>query len=149
MSRPPNSPIGGRFLATYQSFSREGAMLVTQGAVSYHQADPQPVFETWMDQHLPALLAGDHGALIRKRGVWIITRTYTATRRAVAVLQSRSATVSFAVDAALPQQIARVGPSAGWWSENVREPGWETHNGVSCGLKYLVQRTASHRVYQC
>ncbi|KAL1856406.1 hypothetical protein Daus18300_010778 [Diaporthe australafricana] len=126
---PPNSPIGGRFLATYQSFSREGAMLVTQGPVSFHQADPQPVFETWMDQHLPALLAGDHGALIRKRGIWIVTRTYTATRCAVAVLQSRSATVSFAVDAALPQQIARVGPSAGWWSETVREPGWETHNG--------------------
>ena len=108
-------------------------MLLTDGTVSFQQADPVGVFEEWMEQHLPIILAGKHGSLVRKRGIWIVTRTYTAKCRAVAVMQTRNESLTFAVDVEVPH-IARVGPSTEWWKETVHKPGWESHSGVSLDL---------------
>ncbi|KAK3374776.1 hypothetical protein B0H63DRAFT_452613 [Podospora didyma] len=124
----PTVPLSARFLAKLRKGNRVGAVLVTDGTVSYHQADPVGSFEEWMETNLKSILAGKHGSLVRKRGVWIVTRTYTAKRRAVAVMQTRDQSLTFNVDVEVPH-IARVGPSAEWWRETVHKPGWESYSG--------------------
>ncbi|KAH8653730.1 hypothetical protein BX600DRAFT_471553 [Xylariales sp. PMI_506] len=124
----PGIPVRGGFTAKMQNKSQSGAVLVTDGSISWHQAGPPGAFEEWMDANLPAILGGGHGSLVRKRGVWIVTQTYTATRRAVAVMQERGSSVLFDVDVEVPN-VARVGPRAEWWSETVHKPGWECHSG--------------------
>ena len=74
-----------------------------------------------------------HGRTIKKRGVWIVTKTYTAKRRAIAVLQPRGSSVKLGVDVRIPN-IAKVGPSMKWWSADVAKPGWlvSVNGSVTC-----------------
>lgn len=130
-AKPPPAagvPIGFSFLAKVRNERRTGAILVTDGNITCHQADPTPVFEEWMEKNLTKILNGDHGRLVRKRGVWIVTRTYTAEKRALAVMQTTNDSREFGADVTV-LDIARVGASTAWLRETVNKPGWESHPG--------------------
>lgn len=60
----------------------------------------------------------------------MVTKTYTAKRRAVAVLQTKGRSVSLGVDVNI-SNIDKVGPSVDWWESVVDKPGWKVNVNVS------------------
>jgi hypothetical protein len=50
---------------------------------------------------------------IRKQGIWIVTKTYTAKRAAISVLRSKNSEACFSITAAT--HGAEASPSMKWW----------------------------------
>jgi hypothetical protein len=112
----PTVPVGGTIEAAFKSSKSKGAVLITDPPVRYHQGGNEKLFIRWMSANAKTLLAHpQHGEMVREFGAWIITKTYTTTRRAVAVLSSSEVVVnvSFGVTAA---NVGSLAPSAGWWN---------------------------------
>jgi hypothetical protein len=139
----PTAPVGGKVQVSYKTRSRRAAILATDGLVTYNEAQPIPLLEKWAKEkvnpnslgkeketNMDAVMATPHGSYIKKRGFWIVTKTYTSRRKAVAVLQAKAKSITFGVDVEIPK-IAQVGPSAKWWEATVAKPGWQANSNVS------------------
>jgi hypothetical protein len=70
-----------------------------------------------------------HGEMVKEFGAWIVTKTYTTSRRGIAVLASSESVV----DVTLGGTSAGLGeltPSAGWWAR-ASASAWSIHTEVS------------------
>ncbi|KAK4211089.1 hypothetical protein QBC37DRAFT_402768 [Rhypophila decipiens] len=91
---------------------------------SYHDAQPIDVLEDWVKANLGSIMKTPHARTVKKKGLWIVTKTFTSKKRAVAVMQSSGQSVALGVDASIPN-IVKVGPSMKWWETMVDKPGWK------------------------
>ncbi|KAH8896412.1 hypothetical protein GQ53DRAFT_803831 [Thozetella sp. PMI_491] len=106
----------------YENTADEGAVLLTEGLIQHHVADPDYRYLDWMEQNVAALAKIPP---VRKRGFWIITKTYTAEKRALAVSSSKGSKFTWRVDATVFES-GGAGPTAEWWSGH-KDDCWITH----------------------
>jgi hypothetical protein len=122
--------VGGTIDAKFRSSKGQGAVLVTDPPVRYHQAGNEKIFIRWMSDNAIKLLTHlIHGEMVKEFGAWIVTKTYTTSRRGIAVLTSSESVV----DVTLGVTSAGLGeltPSAGWWSR-ASASAWSIHTEVS------------------
>jgi hypothetical protein len=81
----------------------------------------------WLVQNGRAVMANNPDA--KEKGLWIITKTYSVKRRALALLLSKESEVTLSIDARA-DSVGRVEASAGWWQSHVGG-AWNTHTDVS------------------
>ncbi|KAM7221336.1 hypothetical protein V8F06_003304 [Rhypophila decipiens] len=99
-------------------FDQDGKVTTT------HDAQPIDVLEDWVKANLGSIMKTPHARTVKKKGLWIVTKTFTSKKRAVAVMQSSGQSVALGVDASIPN-LAKVGPSMKWWETMVDKPGWK------------------------
>ncbi|PMD37970.1 hypothetical protein L207DRAFT_462431 [Hyaloscypha variabilis F] len=127
MSDPTNQ-IGGIIEASFQSSRGRGAILITDPPVRYHQAFNEKIFINWMSDNATSLLAhAKHGEMVREFGAWIVTKTYTTTKRAVAVLTSKEAKVH--VNFSVNMVEASLAPEVHWWNRT-SDSAWSIHTDL-------------------
>jgi hypothetical protein len=114
-----------------------GVVLVSDGDVTHRKAFPPKPYRAWMEENLEKIvkfpLADEQ--IIRKKGIWIITKTHTAKKRAFAVLESRGSQVAFGIDVEVAN-IATISPSAGWWKSTESSSGWTKDINASTPLTH-------------
>jgi len=109
-------------------------VLVTDPSVRYHQTGNEKIFVRWMSDNATKLLTHPlHGEMVKEFGGWIVTKTYTTSRRGIAVLTSSESVV----DVTLGVTSAGLGeltPNAGWWSR-ASASAWSIHTEVSIRIQ--------------
>ncbi|EXJ65041.1 hypothetical protein A1O7_01380 [Cladophialophora yegresii CBS 114405] len=135
----PTAPVGGTLKAEYTLKSSSGAILVAEGSVTHNELTPTACdsAKAWFVNSAERILKNkDKGifnyiwrSMFEKRGIeeekgiWVVTKTYTASRRAVALLQTRESSVSFGLDLGLHGAGIQA-PEAAWWTSN-KEQVWK------------------------
>lgn len=70
------------------------------------------------------------GELASQRGVWIVTKTYSANSRCLTVLSTKGTAVTVGIDVTALKNSAEVRASSGFWREHSGEL-WNTEHDVS------------------
>ena len=115
---------------SYETRSDEGAILVTEGEVLHYQATPVDRLCEWFVQNGKLLLEKFPRA--NKKGFWIVSKTYTVPKRALALMLSQGSTVSLGVNAQL-ETVGRIEATTAWMNSD-KGDAWNTHEDVSFGL---------------
>jgi hypothetical protein len=105
------------------------AILVAEGVVEHHQATPETEFRRWGSANAQALidLSCDQD-VIKKKGFWIVTKTYTAKKCSISLLSGKDSKISYSVDA--KSHGVEVGPTMEWWSSQ-KDEDWRDLSDVS------------------
>ncbi len=117
------------FKVGYDHKEDTGGILVTKGEVMHHQIDPlsSTKAKNWFITNAEMIL--QRYETTKKKGIFVVTKTYTAKERAVALLMSKEISVSFGVDVDLAS-IGKIAPEVGWWRSQ-KEEVWKLHQNVS------------------
>ena len=107
---------------------------MTKGKITENKAKPEHKIVEWMTKERAEEIMKMFPQT-RKSGIWIATKTYTTTSRALAVLQSRESTATFDVNMDL-WSAAKVTPSMQWWNGN-KDSIWVVHENVSFSLLFM------------
>jgi hypothetical protein len=127
--RPPGTPVAVGAKVKYQLQESTGALLVADGNVTHNQLTPDACdnARAWFIKNAEDILI--HRKITKEKGIWVITKTYTAKRRAVALLHARESSVEFAVNVKLTN-AGKLAPEASWWSSQ-KEQAWKIASPVS------------------
>ena len=123
----PLLPAGGRVATRYKASIGEGAILVTDGLVTKAQALPITAMCKWMNDNAERVVATVPDA--KGQDLWLITKTYSAEKRALAMLRTREDSVQLMVDANAAS-VGRVGATAEWWRGS-KDNAWNVFEHVS------------------
>ncbi|KAF5607571.1 hypothetical protein FPANT_824 [Fusarium pseudoanthophilum] len=142
----PGAP-GGGVAMKYTTHKGQGAVMVPGSKVTAHRAEPAPSFRNWMSKNMQLIASRpmyDEEA-VQEKGLWLITGTFTATHRAISVLESAGSEAYIGVDVTIPG-AATLGPAVGFWNHREQSSGWIVHtdekNGVvlyASGIYYKPQ----------
>jgi hypothetical protein len=124
--RTPALPAGGGATIGFRREGQHGAIMVTKGNVVHHQATPAHLLYNWLVKNGRAVLNNTPNL---KRGIWLVTKTYTADSRAVALLTGDERTVTLNVNA---QALGHgdIQATTEWWSSQKSE-AWNVQDMVS------------------
>ncbi|KAI1492281.1 hypothetical protein F5X96DRAFT_627545 [Biscogniauxia mediterranea] len=109
-------PVEASLKLSVQCKSDEGAIMVTQNPVLKHQIDDEETVVEWVKSNKTMLIKG-YKSIIDKHGIWVITKTYTSHRCAVAVMSSKSSSVELGISADIPG-IFTLTPTSEWLSSS-------------------------------
>jgi hypothetical protein len=113
----------------FTSTENPSAILVAEGDVEHHQAIPETEFRRWGSANAQALidLSREQG-VIKRRGFWIVTETYTAKKCSISIITGQDSKTSYIVDA--KSHGVEVGPTMEWWSSR-NDEHWRELSHVS------------------
>ena len=117
--------VGGT--AAYKTSSGRGAILVTDGNIVHSQATPAYKMCEWLKKNGKKIVEKNPDA--KDKGVWLVTKTYSAKRRRLALLMSKSEEVTIGIDARA-DEVGRVEATTNWWKSQVGGT-WISHDAVS------------------
>lgn len=110
------SGVGGQLSAKYKSSSDQAAVLLTQGPITRCHTDvDDQVFLDWMKDNAAKIV--EMNKEVRDWGLWIVTKTCSAPRRAFSVLESKGTELSWSISAELTE-VANLAPSASCMSSS-------------------------------
>ena len=120
-------PAGGRVTTSYQASTGEGAILVTDGPVTEAQALPISAMCKWLNDNAQRIVAARPDA--NGHDLWLVTKTYSAEKRALAILRTRDDSVQLMVDAD-GAGVGKAGATAEWWRGS-KDNAWNVFEDVS------------------
>ena len=91
--------VAGGQLEFTSSISRS-AILIAEGVVEHNHASPATKLREWGSAQAQALvdLCGDRDT-IKKKGFWIVTKTFSARKCSISLLSSKESKSSYSIDA--------------------------------------------------
>ncbi|KAL6802263.1 hypothetical protein J3E68DRAFT_395675 [Trichoderma sp. SZMC 28012] len=99
-----NSQAGGTAAAlrtsmsmSYENTSDQGAILCTESPVTRHQIGDELSAVQWMAENTAEMMRR-HKHIIKRHGVWIVTKTYSTRRCAITIMTSKSSTINISLD---------------------------------------------------
>lgn len=113
----------------YSAISDKGAVLITDGPVKYCQATPNGPLCDWAVENGREILRRTRKP---KRGVWIVTKTYSSNHSCLTVLSRNGAGVTVGIDVSALRNYADVRASSAFWKTHSGEL-WNTDHDVSGG----------------
>jgi hypothetical protein len=118
--------VGGALSYGYKALSDKAALLVTDGPITYRQADDNGPLCNWVTENGKEILRRTRKP---KRGVWIVTKTWSANHRRLTVLSNKGTAVTVGIDVQA-HNAGQARASASWWREHSDEL-WNTDHDVS------------------
>lgn len=106
------APMEASVTVLFENEGKHGAVLTTESPVTRHTIGNEKSAVQWMVDNKSEMLR-QHGDVFKRHGIWIVTKTYSTRRSAVAVMTSKSSTVEIGlgVDA---QGILTLTPKSTW-----------------------------------
>ncbi|KAL7799321.1 hypothetical protein V8C43DRAFT_313363 [Trichoderma afarasin] len=96
---------------SFESKSDQGAVLFTANPVLRHQVGDELSALQWMAENTPEMKRR-HKNIIKKHGLWIVTKIYSTRRCAIAVMNSESSSVE--IDLENAQGLLTLSPNSTW-----------------------------------
>ncbi|KAM5343683.1 hypothetical protein ACJ41O_012220 [Fusarium nematophilum] len=118
------APVEASLKLSFKCESDEGAILATESPVLRHQIEDEYAAVKWVEDNTAEILK-KHKAIIERHGIWIVTKTYTSRRCAVAVMSSKSSSIEIGISAKVPG-VLTLAPSSEWSSSN-SDSSFEVH----------------------
>lgn len=107
----------------YTCVASRGAVLVARPPVSCARLDTESGLIHWVNDNIEALTYKGHWPSIKKRGLWVIRKTYHAPECAKSVFRAKDENVTLHVGAKI-SSTADVTASAAWWKASHVDSGW-------------------------
>ncbi|KAL7924175.1 hypothetical protein ACQKWADRAFT_325363 [Trichoderma austrokoningii] len=116
-ARANNTPSSFNTSVTvsYHSNSDQGAVLLTESPILRHQVGDESSAMQWMADNITEMIRR-HKDIIRKHGVWIVTKIYSTRRCAIAIMTSESSSVEINLDNT--QGLLTLAPNSTWSSSS-------------------------------
>ncbi|OAQ59323.1 hypothetical protein VFPPC_10386 [Pochonia chlamydosporia 170] len=89
-----------------------GAVLVTESPVWRHRIESDTSALQWMLDNTSQMLSR-HRDIIKKHGIWIVTKTYSTRRCAIAVITSKASAVEIGLGVNV-QGVLELTPKSEW-----------------------------------
>ncbi|GJC86508.1 hypothetical protein ColLi_09346 [Colletotrichum liriopes] len=106
------APVEASVNIAFETGNEEGAILVAENPVQRNCSGDQATALRWMAANTTDMCRR-YRSIVKQHGVWIVTKTYSARRCAVAVISSNSSAVELGLGATAPG-IASLTPSSSW-----------------------------------
>ena len=106
------APVEASTTLAFENKCDNGAVLVTESPVLAHRIDDETAALQWMAENTSEMLYR-HEPIIQRHGVWIVTKTYTTRRCAVAMMTSKSSAVEVGLGASV-QGLLTLTPTSSW-----------------------------------
>lgn len=104
---------------------------MTDGKITESKSKPEHKILEWMTKERAEIIMKLH-PVTREKGIWIATKIYTVTTRALAVLQSKESEATFGMNLDL-WNVGTVAPSVSWWNGH-KDSMWVVHRNVGVTL---------------
>lgn len=98
---------------SHESNSDQGAVLFTEHPILRHQVGDEPSALRWMTENTSEMMRR-HKQLIKKHGLWIVTKIYSTRRCAIAIMTSESSSVEIDLDNT--HGLLTLAPNSTWTS---------------------------------
>ena len=118
------APVEASTTLSFENRCDNGAVLATQSPVLAHRVDNETAALKWMTDNTSEMLYR-HGSIIKRHGIWIVMKTYTTRRCAVAIMTSRCSTVEIGLGANI-QGLFSLTPTS-FWSRGSGDQCTEVH----------------------
>ena len=118
------APVEASLRLCVQCQNDEGAFIMADNPVSKHQIDDEGAAIEWVKTNAVGLLK-EYKSVIDKHGLWVVTKTYTSRRCAVAVMSSRSSSAELGISADVPG-VLTLTPSSEWLTSSTNS-SFEIH----------------------
>ncbi|KAL7792028.1 hypothetical protein V8C37DRAFT_381385 [Trichoderma ceciliae] len=109
------APIKTSMTVSFKSSSQQGAVLTTANPVLKHQISDELIALEWMADNTPEMMRR-HSDIVKRHGVWIVTKTYSTRRSANAILTSESSSIEINLDSV--QGLLTLTPMSTWLSSS-------------------------------
>lgn len=96
----------------FENKGEHGAVLTTESPVTRHMVGDEKSAVQWMVDNKSEMLRL-HGDVFKRHGIWIVTKTYSTRRCAVAVMTTKSSTVEISLGVDV-QGILTLTPKSTW-----------------------------------
>ena len=123
INSPPGAAAGAKAGIQYTCMASRGAVLVARPPVSCARLITESDLITWVHDNIEALVHKGHWPSIKKRGLWVIRKTYQGPECAKSVFQATDENVTLHVGAKVPN-MGDATASAGWWNVEHVGSGW-------------------------
>ncbi|KAI5920111.1 hypothetical protein F4810DRAFT_449030 [Camillea tinctor] len=137
-------PVEASVKLSVQCQSEEGAFIVTENPVLRHQIEDEGAAVGWVKANT-AELVKTYKSIIDHHGIWIITKTYTSHRCAVAVMSSKSSSIELGISADIPG-IFTFTPSSEWKSSGT-DSAFEVHEDGQGVVAFISGIYFSKRIF--
>ncbi|KAL7933332.1 hypothetical protein V8C35DRAFT_305555 [Trichoderma chlorosporum] len=101
---------------SFKSSSGQGAVLATESPVVRHQYGDESSALQWMADNTAEMMRR-HGDIVKRHGIWVITKTYLTRRCAIAIIASESSAVEIGLDVDV-QGLLSLTPNSAWNSSS-------------------------------
>lgn len=82
---------------SYKSKADQGAILLTENPVTRYQMRDELTAVQWMAENTSEMMRR-HKDIIKTHGVWIVTKTYSTRRCAIAIMIGKTASIDITLD---------------------------------------------------
>lgn len=106
------APVEADVTLSFENEQDHGAVLATESPVLRHRIENEAAALQWMTDNTAEMLSR-HQPIIKRHGVWVVTKTYTTRRCAVAIMTSKSSTVEIGLGANI-QGLLALTPTSSW-----------------------------------
>lgn len=133
----PGAPASIKTTVQYTCEASEGAAIITRGDVtcSRLKGNPDTEAKRWVERNIEGLVSKGDIECIKKKGLWLVTKTHHVAEVGKAVFQSRGSQASF--DAGVEvRDVTNAKASAAWRSSESGSSGFEKQRVCSNRPRY-------------
>ncbi|KAK5997434.1 hypothetical protein PT974_02790 [Cladobotryum mycophilum] len=105
-------PIKASVRMSFESKNDVGAVLTTESPVWKHQMGHESSAVQWMANNTPEVIRR-YRSIIKRHGIWIVTKTYSTRRCGIAIMTGKSSTVEIGLEAGV-QGVSTLAPKSSW-----------------------------------
>lgn len=120
---------------SFENKSEQGTVLTTESPVMRHALDQEQAAIDWVMDNEERMLE-EYGDILKQHGIWIITKTYSTRRCAIAMMTTKSSAVEIGLQADL-QGVLTLTPKSSW-SSSIGSCCMELHEDEEDGVVVFI-----------
>lgn len=118
--------MGAKAGYEYKNEANNGAVLIAYGSVTTSRLQEVKNVRRWMNDNIQSLVRQSDFEAIKEKGLWVVTKTYSARRRRIAVMSSKGQSVAVHTGVRATN-AAELQGSMEWWNSEQSTSGWITN----------------------
>ena len=134
-TRSNTIPIGADAHIKYKSKDSFGAVLIAQKPITLTSFNDEALFQSWLSAN-KALLSSSHGPQLRRHGLRIVTRTYTAPSCSINAWEDKDKEANMSMKAKA-NMMGELGGELDW-ADRVTDKDWSHYSGKDNGDTVVV-----------
>ncbi|RSL54595.1 hypothetical protein CEP54_009804 [Fusarium duplospermum] len=128
------APVEASVTVSFESSDDKGAVLITESPVWKNQIGDEREALQWMAENTDVMLRR-YGDIIKRHGIWIVAKTYSTRRCAIAVMTSQASAVEIGLGADV-QGLLTLKPESRW-TKNTGSSCTELHEDGSGVVAFM------------
>lgn len=129
------APLQASVTMSFENKKEQGTVLTTENPVLRHVLDQEQAAFDWMMDNEKRILE-QYDGILKQHGIWIVIKTYSTRRCAIAVMTTKSSAVEIGLQADL-QGVLTLTPKSSW-SSSIGSCCMEIHEDEEDGIVVFI-----------